>query len=273
MARSTTTDRGRGAARAAGPVQVAPGIVQVAGSGLSHPWDGGAFLLTGPRPFLVDAGTPRGFAAVRRNIEAAGVDVDDIEAVIATHGHYDHVGAAARLAELGVPLWIHGDDRAPVESGDPVRTTAGLLYRTAFPPASVGAELFDGDVFDTGTQRITVVHTPGHTPGSVCVLVEHLDRAPVLLAGDTLWGGWHPQVSCDLETWARSLERLTGLDFDGYAFGHGEARLSTGGPAKVSEALHRFGYYLDPWFVTPPDAVGRAGAHGQAEASPPTQVA
>lgn len=271
MGSSTPTDRA-GATRAEGPVQVAAGIVQVAGSGLSHPWDGGAFLLTGPRPFLVDAGTPRGFDAVRRNLEAAGVRVEDLEAVIATHGHYDHVGAAARFAEHGVPLWIHGDDRAAVEQGDPVRTTAGLLYRTAFPPTRVGAELFDGDDFDTGTQRLTVVHTPGHTPGSVCVLVEHLDRPPVLLAGDTLWGGWHPRVSCDLETWARSLERLTTLDFDGYLFGHGEARLSTGGPARVSEALHRFGYYLDPWFVPPADVVHLADP-AQAEASPPTQVA
>jgi glyoxylase-like metal-dependent hydrolase (beta-lactamase superfamily II) len=87
-------------------------------------------------------------------------------AVIATHGHHDHVGAAAGVsAALGVPFMIHPADE----------TLSGV-------PADV--PLADGDVLDLDGVVLEAVHTPGHTPGSTCLVTGHL-----LFSGDTLFPG------------------------------------------------------------------------------------
>ncbi len=107
---------------------------------------------------VVDAGDEAG-----RVLAAAG-DVSPV-GVVATHGHHDHVDAAAAVAEaLDVPFLVHADDdaRAGIDGSQPLREG----------PLRVG-EL-----------TVEVLHTPGHTPGSVCLV---LDGA--VLTGDTLFPG------------------------------------------------------------------------------------
>jgi hydroxyacylglutathione hydrolase len=86
-------------------------------------------------------------------------------AVLATHGHFDHVGSAPALCNQGIPLYIHEADRLALT--DPAAWGAGHPV-PPLPPIDDVRTVAEGDVLDFGGFRIEVMHTPGHTPGSVC---------------------------------------------------------------------------------------------------------
>lgn len=231
----------------AGPVELAEGLWAVAGPGITHSWDANAYLLTPGAPVLIDCGSPAGSPALLRNLGACGVAPGDLVAVVATHGHWDHVGGAAALAAHGAPLLVHPGDLEAVRTGDPVLTTASLLYGASFPPVAEAVALDDGAVLRCGEASIHVVATPGHTPGSVCFLLK-LGGRRILLAGDTLFGGFSAAIGSDLEAWRRSLERIADLDADLLSWGHGPPELVDDVPRRLAEAQAMFGAFLDPWF-------------------------
>ena len=93
-----------------------------------------------------------------------------VQRIVVTHRHGDHWANIDLVKEkLGAPVMCHESDKAPY---------AGKVDATAG----------DGDDLSVGETRVRVLHTPGHTPGSVCLLVESADP-PVLISGDTLFPG------------------------------------------------------------------------------------
>jgi len=93
--------------------------------------------------------------------------------IVATHGHNDHINAAAALAHhVDAPIWLHPDDRP--------------LWDQVYPSRPPDAELADGLGFEVGGLSLRVIHTPGHTPGG-CSL--HDRRLGVVFTGDTLFRG------------------------------------------------------------------------------------
>jgi hydroxyacylglutathione hydrolase len=231
------------------PVRLAEDLWQVAGPGITHPWDASAYLLTGRHPALVDCGTGLGGELLDEALRAAGVSPGRVTAVWATHGHFDHVGDGARWAARGVPVHVHAGDAAAVRAGDPLRTCAGPLYGTPFPRFDP-APLHEGEQLDLGGATLRAVHTPGHTPGSVSVVAD-VAGLSVLLAGDTLWGGFSADIGSDVAAWRASLRRLEALPVDALSFGHGDAVLLGDPAGRIAEARARFGSYFDPWFRPP----------------------
>jgi glyoxylase-like metal-dependent hydrolase (beta-lactamase superfamily II) len=94
-------------------------------------------------------------------------------AIVATHGHNDHINAAAALADaLDAPVWIHPDDL--------------MLWRDVYPDRPPDGWLGDGMTIAAGGVELGVLHTPGHSPGGCCLYdAEH----GVLFSGDTLFNG------------------------------------------------------------------------------------
>lgn len=101
-------------------------------------------------------------------------------AVLATHGHFDHIGAAAAFCGDELPFFVHEAD-APALT-DTVAWRAG--YEAPPIPVKDVRTVVDGDVLDFAGFRIEVLHTPGHTPGHVCYVTDGW-----VLSGDLVFAG------------------------------------------------------------------------------------
>ena len=102
-----------------------------------------------------------------------------VKYIINTHGHMDHIGANAKIKGItGAKILIHEDDRNLL--GSPVKNLAIFWGKmTKSPPAD--RLLKDGEIISLGNLQIKIIHTPGHTRGSICLLVDN-----GLFTGDTL---------------------------------------------------------------------------------------
>ena len=89
-----------------------------------------------------------------------------VTSVLETHGHWDHIGAVEQVREAGIDVWVRTED-------------AGML-------PSYDHLLDDDAVHQVGDLRLRTLHTPGHTPGSICFALE---ESPMLFTGDTLFPG------------------------------------------------------------------------------------
>jgi glyoxylase-like metal-dependent hydrolase (beta-lactamase superfamily II) len=229
-------------------VKLIGNLYVVSGDKLTHGWDASAYLVLGDEPALIDCGSTSGYPALKRNLEGLGLKPRNIKRVYATHGHWDHISGYASLKEDNpdVELYIHEAARASVEAGDP-ELTAAFLYDLPFPKSTVDGLLEDGATTTIGGCETKLIHTPGHTQACVSFVLQVGD-ARVLIAGDTMWGGFHPRIGSDLDAWHASLAKLAAEDFEYMSFGHLPPSLVVDAKAKVIEAQQQLGVYFNPWF-------------------------
>ena len=139
--------------------------------------------------------------------------------IVSTHGHWDHTGDNAAVAgATGAEIAVHPLDREMLERPAPMWAPFEI------PPSVPAVELAEGGEVRFGSIRLTVLHTPGHTPGSVSLLAR--DEG-LLFSGDTLFAGGWGRVDLpggSPEAMVASLGRLTDLEpVIGVLPGHGAA--------------------------------------------------
>jgi glyoxylase-like metal-dependent hydrolase (beta-lactamase superfamily II) len=187
---------------------------------------GYVFLIDEPQMTLIDAGLSGSRRIVERYVRSIGRSMDDLGRIICTHAHPDHIGGVRELAcDRGVEVLMHPADLAGlnVTLRDAVanRNRSQLIaYFTRHPGEATPVE--DGQLLPI-LGGLQVVHTPGHTPGSICL---YLVRDKLLFTGDALQRirGKVTYASAffseDLALARASVARLAALDVETIAFAH-----------------------------------------------------
>ena len=209
-------------------------------------------LLLDDQITIVDAGWRGTGRGVLQSLERLGRRPSDVSNILITHHHTDHLGDAAYLSErCSADVAVHRDE-APFVQGEtapPSPFTNRVLGRLMSPllasrrpkPVKVDRRLGDGDYLGDGDVRI--VHSPGHTPGSISV---HLPARGLLMVGDALehrhgrLGLPSSHFTANMEQAKHSIRKLAELDFDVLCFSHFPPIRKAAAPA-----LRRFCESLD----------------------------
>jgi len=200
--------------------RICESVYLVGGGNLSAASDCLVYALDLGVPVLLDCGAGASWPRIAGNLRAAGLAPEDLHTLVLTHCHVDHIGAAAAIKEqTGCRIACHELDRRAIETGDPKLTAANwygvrleeLVVDHAFDGASDQLE-FPGGV-------LTLLHTPGHTPGSMVGVLETADDHRVLF-GQDIHGPFSDDFGSDIGAWRRSMRELIALEADILCEGH-----------------------------------------------------
>jgi glyoxylase-like metal-dependent hydrolase (beta-lactamase superfamily II) len=172
---------------------------------------------------LIDAGVDEEARLLRECLLSVGISIDQIRYVLITHAHYDHVFGSNRVREVSDAVVCAGAGDCETLRNADRQALFSLFPRTPFSGNSitVDRELVDGDTITLGDTKVQVMATPGHTPGSVCYLLERSGKR-FLFSGDVVasmnFGPatypvyLPPRFKGDAGDYAESIQRLLDMD-------------------------------------------------------------
>ncbi len=208
-----------------------------------------AYVILGERAVLVDTGSEGEEERILRGLRRYNVEPQRVALLLHTHGHTDHAGSTRALKErLRVPAAIHAADAPKMRAGDsgpliPLRFSSrliSLIINPRFPPAEPDLLVEEGYSLGEFGIPAAVLHTPGHTPGSISILFDD-GRAIAgdLMMGGSLGGAFHPDrpgyhyFAEDLTELRRSIRKLLDRGAKTIYLGHG-------GPLEAGRVRERF---------------------------------
>lgn len=188
------------------------------------------YLLVDQDLTLIDTGYPGNGRIVVEYIEGLEREVGELKRVLITHSHPDHTGSVAELKELApVQVLVHQADTRLDGHGRHLVSYLNVFGENPLPIPFLRRIVADGFLEEGQVFPIlgglTVMHTPGHTPGSVCFYLE--SRRAIFL-GDMVVnigqyvGGSMPFPKADMRLYEKSLHRIAELDFDIACLAHGQ---------------------------------------------------
>lgn len=138
-----------------------------------------ALLITTPSGhFLIDGATDEAAEGITLNIRLLGFDPRDVRYLLATHEHLDHAGGLARLKQItGAKFATREAARLGMETGLPLADDPQHGIHPAFPGVKADQILADGETLQIGKQQVTVIATPGHTPGGTSYSWKSCEKA------------------------------------------------------------------------------------------------
>lgn len=200
-------------------LKITENIFIVGGPEITDGRDGCVYLINLGELILIDTGAGWSVDKIIKNIEKLGFDPKNLTKILLTHCHIDHIGGVPELKKrFGPKIYIHILDAPPLEKGDQILTAASW-YQTTFPPTPVDVKFNSPEeVLRIGGEKIICLHTPGHTPGSICIYLDKEGKR-VLFAQD-LHGPLLEEFGSNLRDWDRSTKKLLELDADILCEGH-----------------------------------------------------
>lgn len=193
---------------------------------------------------LIDTGIPGQAGAISEAMEKAGVSLNQLTKVILTHQDIDHIGSLPEILKAvnhKIEVLAHGDDKPYIEGDLPLlkvnperiakmmeslpeedRQKVQAIYATSIA-STVDRTVSDGEVLPYGG-GITVIHTPGHTPGHISLYHQ---KSKTLITGDALTApngvisGPNPPVTPDMEKAMKSIQKFVDYDIENVICFHG----------------------------------------------------
>jgi glyoxylase-like metal-dependent hydrolase (beta-lactamase superfamily II) len=201
------------------PYEIIKDIFIVGGPEITDSRDGCVYLLNLGKLVMIDTGAGWSVDKIINNIEKLGIDCKNIQKTLLTHCHIDHIGGVPEIKKrFGSKIYIHKLDAPPLETGDPVLTAANW-YQTKFPPTEVDVKFSSPEeILEIGDQKLICLHTPGHTPGSICIYLDKYGKR-ILFAQD-LHGPLIDEFGSNLGDWDCSTQKLLSIDADILCEGH-----------------------------------------------------
>ena len=191
----------------------------------------------------IDAGTGFNFTRLATILRVLKLGLGDIKQVINTHGHFDHIGGDGYF--INAKVSIHGLDAPIMESADQEKSMADF-FDGKLNPRKPDTILKEGDRIKILGYDFEVLHTPGHTSGSICLFDN---STGLLVSGDTIFSdgvGRTDVPGGDPEALDKSLEKISKLDAKKILPGHGDPvhekgkkvieEILSAGPAPEEEA-------------------------------------
>ena len=190
-------------------------VFVVGGPELSHPHDCLVYLVGGEAMVLIDSGAGESFKRIVDNIRSLGINPQKLRAVIATHAHIDHTGALHWFRqEFGVETVAHELEVEAIETG---AGTGAEFYGVEYTPCKVDIILSGPEqVMRYGGRDLKAIHIPGHSPGSIAVLLEAEKK---ILFGQDIHGPYFLKGS-NVAHARLSLQKLIDLEADILCEGH-----------------------------------------------------
>ena len=200
------------------PFRVMDNIYMVGSSEISDSRDCCVYLIDAGELVLIDTGAGRGADRLVDNILAMGLMPDKLSKIIITHAHIDHIGSLNYLkTKYNAKVIAHEADAQAIESGNKV---GAEYYGVKYRPCKVDIKLQgESSNHKIGAFEFKFLHIPGHTPGSIVVILNDIEGKRVLF-GQDIHGPYHPMWGGEPEKAIISLEKLRDLRADILCEGH-----------------------------------------------------
>ncbi len=201
------------------PSEIVEDIFIVGGPDITDGRDGCVYLMSLGELILIDTGAGWSVDKIINNVNGLGFNCRNLSKILLTHCHIDHVGGAPEIKKrFGSKIYLHKLDAPPLENGDPILTAANW-YQTTLPPTPIDVKLnLEEETLTIEDQKVICIHTPGHTPGSMCIYLDKDGKR--ILFGQDLHGPILKEFGSNLEDYGRSTKKLLNLDADILCEGH-----------------------------------------------------